>query len=298
MSRAARSTSAVASTTAGGLPGPAVIARLSVRSASRTTAGPPVTRRTRTPGWLIRARAVSIVGRGHRRHQVRRPAGADDRAVDQADRLRRAAPRVRMRIEDDRVPGRDDADRVVDDRRGRVRDRRDRGHHAERGELGDHHAGVAADCLDLEVLRAGRTRGHEAVLDDLVLDAPEVRLLVGHPGQVLGVVEHRSPDGVDDLLPAGQALGPERLECLRGRRDGVVDRGVDPVAELRRVDGRQRGLGTQAGARALVARGRHAPPDALDDLADLALVDLAHQSIPATCGRPPSRRPPTCRRSP
>src|SRR5664280_3318847 len=64
MSRAARSTSAVASTTAGGLPGPAVIARLSVRSASRTTAGPPVTSRTRTPGWLISARAVSIVGVG------------------------------------------------------------------------------------------------------------------------------------------------------------------------------------------------------------------------------------------
>ena len=125
----------------------------------------------------------------------------------------------------------------------------------------------------------GALRGHEAVLDDLVLDAPEVRLLVGHPGEVLGVVEHGSPHGVDDLLPGGQALGPERLERLRGRRDGVVDRGVDPVAELRGVRGRQRGVGTQAGAGALVARGRHAPPDALDDLADLVLVDLAHQSI-------------------
>jgi len=37
------------STTTGGLPGPAVMARLSVFSASRTTAGPPVTRRMRTP---------------------------------------------------------------------------------------------------------------------------------------------------------------------------------------------------------------------------------------------------------
>src|SRR5450759_3618689 len=62
MSRAARSTSAVWSTTAGGLPGPAVIARLPVLSASRTTAGPPVTRTTRTPGWLMSARAVSMVG--------------------------------------------------------------------------------------------------------------------------------------------------------------------------------------------------------------------------------------------
>ncbi len=39
-----------------------MIARLSVRSASRTTPGPPVTSRTRTPGWFISARAVSIVG--------------------------------------------------------------------------------------------------------------------------------------------------------------------------------------------------------------------------------------------
>ena len=38
----------------------------------------------------------------------------------------------------------------------------------------------------------GRLRGDEAVLDDLVLDPPEVGLLVGHPGELLGVVEHRA----------------------------------------------------------------------------------------------------------
>ncbi len=50
MSRPAFSTSAVSSTTAGGFPGPAVIARLSVCRASRTTAGPPVTSSRRTSG--------------------------------------------------------------------------------------------------------------------------------------------------------------------------------------------------------------------------------------------------------
>src|SRR5664280_1009101 len=91
------------------------------------------------------------------------------------------------------------------------------------------------------------------------------------------MVEHRPADRVDDPLSAGKALGPEGTEGLRGRGDGLVDRGVDPVAELRGVDGRQRSLCAQAGAGALVARGRHPPPDALDDLGDLALVDLAHR---------------------
>ncbi len=62
MSAPACSTSAVSSTTAGGLPGPAVMARLSDLRASRTTPGPPVTSRSRTSGWLMRPRALSIVG--------------------------------------------------------------------------------------------------------------------------------------------------------------------------------------------------------------------------------------------
>ncbi len=56
--------SAVWSTTAGGLPGPAVIAFLGVRNASATTAGPPVTSSTRTSGWCISSRADSSVGAG------------------------------------------------------------------------------------------------------------------------------------------------------------------------------------------------------------------------------------------
>ena len=232
MSRPARSMSAVASTTAGGLPGPAVMARLSDLSASRTTAGPPVTSRTRTPGCVIRARAVSIVGVRGGRHQVRRPAGADDRPVDEPNRLRRTTLRARVSVEDDRVAGRDDADRVVDDRRSRVGDRGDRRHDAERRELRDHHARVAGDGLDLEILGARRLGGDQAVLDDLVLDPAEVRLLVGHPRQLLGVIEHGATHGLDDDLPPGQALDLELLERSRGRGDGVIDRGVDAVAEL------------------------------------------------------------------
>ena len=60
--RAAFSMSAVSSTTTGGLPGPAQIARLPLLIAASTTPGPPVTTKSRTPGCLISACADSIVG--------------------------------------------------------------------------------------------------------------------------------------------------------------------------------------------------------------------------------------------
>src|SRR5438132_140832 len=62
MSRAALSMSAVSSTTAGGLPGPAQMARLPLAIAARTTSGPPVTTTRRTPGWRISSLADSMVG--------------------------------------------------------------------------------------------------------------------------------------------------------------------------------------------------------------------------------------------
>ncbi len=64
MPRAARPMSAVESTSTGGLPGPAVIARLVVLSASSTTPGPPVTISRRIFSWCISRCADSIVGSG------------------------------------------------------------------------------------------------------------------------------------------------------------------------------------------------------------------------------------------
>src|SRR6266566_2735277 len=62
MSCAAFSMSAVSSTTAGGLPGPAQMARLPLAIAARTTSGPPVTTTRRVPGWRINSLADSMVG--------------------------------------------------------------------------------------------------------------------------------------------------------------------------------------------------------------------------------------------
>src|SRR5262245_49993706 len=53
---------AVASTTAGGLPGPAQMARLPEFIAAFTTAGPPVATMGRTSGCFISSPAVSMVG--------------------------------------------------------------------------------------------------------------------------------------------------------------------------------------------------------------------------------------------
>src|SRR4051812_50081258 len=53
---------AVSSTTTGGLPGPATMARFVAFSAARATAGPPVTTSRGVPRWLKIASAVSSVG--------------------------------------------------------------------------------------------------------------------------------------------------------------------------------------------------------------------------------------------
>src|ERR671928_546127 len=62
MSCAALSMSAVSSTTAGGLPGPAQMARLPLAMAAFTTSGPPVTTTRRIPGCRISSLADSMVG--------------------------------------------------------------------------------------------------------------------------------------------------------------------------------------------------------------------------------------------
>ena len=62
IARAARSRSAVSSTTTGGFPGPATTARLPEFRAARATAGPPVTQIIATSGCRKMMSAVSSVG--------------------------------------------------------------------------------------------------------------------------------------------------------------------------------------------------------------------------------------------
>ncbi len=62
MAAAAAVGQAVSSTTTGGFPGPAAITRLPVCMAAVTTAGPPVTQSSATPGWRKSASADAMLG--------------------------------------------------------------------------------------------------------------------------------------------------------------------------------------------------------------------------------------------
>src|SRR5438445_203310 len=62
MEAAVFSKQAVSSTTTGGFPGPATMARFLAARAARATAGPPVTTRSGIPRWLKMASADSRVG--------------------------------------------------------------------------------------------------------------------------------------------------------------------------------------------------------------------------------------------
>src|ERR1051326_4232645 len=154
---------------------------------------------------------------------VRRAARADDRFVQQRDRLHAAVLRVRVDVEDDAVPRGEHADGVADDGGGRIRDRRDRADDAERRRLDEGQAVVAARGDRREVFEAGRLLGDEAVLDDLVLVAPVAGLVVRGFGEHRAVLEHRRAHGFEDLGARG-----ERQECL----SSIENISRDPARDL------------------------------------------------------------------
>ncbi len=84
----------------------------------------------------------------------------------------------------------------------------------------------------LEILGSRRPRGDEHVLADLVLPAADARLLVGHLGEDLGVVEHRAPDRGNDRLPSVRTDLLIRRECPIGGVDCQIERGMDPLTQL------------------------------------------------------------------
>ena len=108
-----------------------------------TTTGPPVTTTRRTSGCFIRSCALSTVGCSTDVITSRGPPAADDRLVEQVDEPVADPRRRRVHVEDDRVAAGDHADRVAEDRLGRVGRRRDREDHAVRRALGEHQAVVA-----------------------------------------------------------------------------------------------------------------------------------------------------------
>ena len=268
MLAAATSRSAVSSTTAGGLPGPAAITFLPLTIAALTTPGPPVTTSRRTPGCLISVSALSIVGRSTQASRFSGPPAATIASLKLVDQERRRARRVRVDVEHHRVAARHHADAVVDDGLGRVGGRRDRADDAVAGAFDQRQPVVARVRDRLQHLRARRLVGAQLVLLQLVLDAAVAGLVDRVLRQLRDQLARRLAHHLD---PALARLQRRRLVGLvraaRGAHGGLDvrehaapaarDVGVAPPRRLRlgargvglRVDRRHRRLRHVADAR-------------------------------------------------
>ena len=228
--RAARSRSAVSSTTTGGLPGPATIARLPLLIAARATAG--------AAGDADQVHVAVLedrVGRFQRRlgdhaDQVVDAQVAVDRLVEAPDAFGRHAFAAGMRIDDHRVAGRDHADRVAGDRRQRVRDRRDRADHAERGVFDHGQAVVAAEHLAAQELDARRPLAERLELLDLVLEPADLGLFHLHRAQLDTLVDGDPANVADDAFAVFESALGELLERFPRGGDRFVRVVKNPVA--------------------------------------------------------------------
>jgi hypothetical protein len=174
---AARVRSAVSSTTTGGLPGPAAMARLPrVHGAATTTRGRPVTTSSRMPGCFISACADSMVGSAIDGDQVGgRPRRRWPRSASLTRKLETPLADG-CTLNTTALPPATIADAVADDGLGRVGRRRDRADDAEGRALDQHQAVIArprdwaAGSRGLGVLFA-----HSSVLLELVVDVARGR---------------------------------------------------------------------------------------------------------------------------
>ncbi len=299
MSRPAFSMSAVPSTMAGGLPGPAQMALLPEFIAAATTAPPPVTTRRRILGCFISSPADLNRRLGRAGDRVRRPSGPDDRRVEKTDRLLGDSLGRRVRVEHDRVSRSHHADGVADDRGRGIRDRSDRPDDAEWRGLDEGEAVIPRGGLRRELLGAGSLVRDEEVLLDLVLHAAEARLLDGKSREGTRVLAHRLAHRLDDRVPFLEA---ERVEA--------PERGATPQRPRRRASRKRRlrGRRRRRGDRGRTARRGLAFPSATSSRAISSArrrissgLDGAHRRTRARTSssrRASGRRSPTCPRSP
>ena len=110
--------SAVSSTTTGGLPGPAQMARLPQAIAALTTAPPPVTTSRRMPGCFISWPALSMVGLDTHGDDVGRPPAATIALLSRRNGLHEQRFALGWTLKTTVLPAGDHADGVADDRGG------------------------------------------------------------------------------------------------------------------------------------------------------------------------------------
>ncbi len=187
-----------------------------------------------------------------------------------------------MNVESDGVARRDDGDGIVDDRRCRIGRGGDGPDDPVWGELRDHHPRVSGHNLRLQVLGPRGLGRHQAVLDRLVLPAPQTGLLGRHVPEALAFTQHGGAHGLDDGLPRSEP----HLAIVDERRSGGghcgIDVGVDPVTEL---DIRHGELVSSAQRRRRPPRnlgGGHPAPDPLDDRLYLCVAQHRYRVRPSS----------------
>ncbi len=211
------SMSAVSSTTTGGLPGPAVMARLPERIASVTTPPPPVTSRSRTMR-MAHQRLRAFDGRlGGGGNQVRGAARPQNRLVEEADGPRRHGLGLRVDVEGHGVARAQDRDGVVDDGAGGVGRGGDGADDAEGRTLHQGQPVRPAPRLGFQDFRPGGLFRDQLVLENLVLGAPQAGFLGGFLGQGAPVLAHAGTHGRDDPLARFQRHRLVLLERGPGR---------------------------------------------------------------------------------
>ena len=289
MAAAAAAGQAVSSTTTGGLPGPAAITRLPVCMAAFTTAGPPVTHRSATPGWWKSASADAMLGsatvvialatpvsRSISRFNIWRAWAATFQAAGCG--LKTAAlPAAITLMALLAIVGR------------RVGGGEHHAHDAPRSPLDDAQARRVAARLDAQRLDAEHLL-HDPQLLDLVVEAADARLLELAPAELRGVLVAEPADD-RDRPPA--LLEAHRLRCAaapprqprrprrrwRRRRARAPPAGERPPASPVPPAWRRR----STTCRAISATSSSRP-------------DVVSSASVLTAWRPPSRRPRPCRR--
>ncbi len=235
MCRAACSTCAVSSTTAGGFPGPAQMARLPLAIAAFTTAPPPVTTISRMSGCAITCCAVSMDGLDRHVTTFAGPpapvialfssatVSIEHRFASGCTQKTTLLPAASMPMALQMMVEVGLVDGVI-------------------APMTPNGAGSVSDspwspvtALGEQVLQAGGLLRDEAVLHHLVLVPPESRFLARRRRQRLGIRQHRRADGRQNGAAVLQRERREhRLRGLRGPRR-LVDGRED--AQIRR-DGR------------------------------------------------------------
>ena len=180
-------------------------------------------------------------------HQIRRTLRFENGAVDPANVLGRNALGSWVDVEDNRIAGRKRGNRVVDDRRGRIRDRGDRADNAPGSELGHRHPPISGHHLRRQVLGSRGLAGDQEIFLLLVVRPAESGLPMRHAGELSGVTLHRPPNRGDQ---AKTTVEPDGLILLIGGFRGG-NRGVDRVEDAQRL-----AFATRTPVRSASRRGR------------------------------------------